>query len=120
MKVWECNGCRDNCIVANNSNCPGPVHCAWTTEYNETCNWHETTRYEITERKPDYKAMAERGQIGRNGEGILCRLVNYLPAMTTSFEVQYFGEKGAHLTPVFTPCAEPVELDPITMEAKND
>jgi hypothetical protein len=118
MKVWECKAINSNKLYWTGGTPPKRVDFHDIIIYEN--DWDLVSNVEITERKPDYKAMAERGQIGRNGEGILCRLVNYLPAMTTSFEVQYFGEKGAHLTPVFTPCAEPVELDPITMEAKND
>ncbi len=118
MKVWECTECDSACVIKVLSEHAGAYSkiltiCPWSSH---TTNWRETTRYEITERKPDYKSMAERGQIGLNKDGYICRLVNYLATMTTPFEVQYFGVKGTNLTTVFTPCDEPVELDPITME----
>ncbi len=116
MRVWECKECNKSihaCLASFNPNrCIGFTGMA----RQENFYFHETTHYEITECKPDYKTMAERGQIGSDEEGHMCRLVNYLTAMTTPFEVQYFGVKGTTLTPIFTPCAEPVELDPITME----
>jgi len=59
MKVWECTGCKsggeDPCMCFTESNCPNPTNCLFMPADASECSWHETTRYEITERKPTSK-----------------------------------------------------------------
>ena len=79
--------------------------------------WVETTAYELVERKPDYQKMIENKQFGKfwdvsEIDPITGILGSYKEGNNYPF-VQTDGACGwAH----FTPCTEPVELDPITLE----
>lgn len=111
MKVWECNKCEreEPCRLIASEGCTDGICIA--------AEWHETTRYEITERKPDYQKMAENRQFGKDANGDYCFLMNYLPGERDCFYV--YNETSEWGTSLFTPCAEPQELDPITMEPKK-
>lgn len=122
MKVWECNKCscsgsHEPCILFDPIGELEPTECPSTTG-NLKPKWEETTRYEITERKPDYLRMVQNRQFGKfgNKDGTMHNyghLTDYFESMACPF----WGLAGSYET--FTPCAEPVELDPITMKEKN-
>lgn len=121
MKVWECTGCsvgrKNPCLVLEIRKAATniPERCLFNACDDGNTNWHKTTRYEITERKPDYAGMAENKQYGmfKNQDGEILnygRLTSYLPSMASPF--CNFNSRFE----AFTPCAEPQPLDPITME----
>jgi hypothetical protein len=123
MRVWECTGCDvgkgNPCIIVDlkgiTYNIPGKcIHNDKSEEFNP--NWHETNRFEITERKPDYEKMAESGQLGKTDKNEWCCLREYYPELSEPFFVQFVNMAKHYSTKTFTPCSEPVELDPLTME----
>lgn len=126
MKVWKCNECSQGpCVVGGKGFFDMPDDdCFWIDE--PKAEWHETTRYEITERKPDYKAMAENRQYGKfDFQTDICYgwLFEYDPDDICGMFHGCDSKMGTTLDMLadsFTPCAAPVELDDITMEPKND
>ncbi len=127
MKVWECFGCYRNCVSKGmTEDSPfgcmtedSPFGCLYGCP-NKQVRWHETTRVEITERKPDYKSMAARGQFGKTTNNEWCYLREYSHELFEPFCVQFINITEHYRTKLFTPCAEPIELDPITMNPKED
>ncbi len=124
MKVWECDTCGGKerpCIFSADEDAliAGPSECL----FNDTNNadWYETTRYEITERKPMYAAMAALRQFGTNGIAY-GELYEYVPDNEFPFFIEFGNtDKGIYdKWKTFIPCDKPVERDPLTMEVKND
>lgn len=120
MKVWECKTQKEGCVFFDpDGEIDNPPACK---KCDAGSDWHETTRYEITERKPDYAAMAERRQFGKCYDGY-AYLYEYYPEDDYPFLVEYLTIDNKLVKrdqwATFTPCAEPVELDPITLLPKE-
>ena len=122
MKVWECTGCgiqygtnHKPCILTMNDDSV-PDQCPVDMTYTHR-NWHETTRYEITERKPDYKGMINQfgafyhSEDTKKTSPYYGNLTGYIYGERLPFQ-----KDGGEYWAFFTPYAEPQELDPITLE----
>lgn len=135
MKVWKCDACgiEDSCILFDKSFSDGcyrlqqmhglKIACPFSKYISHGPNWKETTAYEITERKPDYAGMAKRRQFGKFSADKET-WYGYLIGYKKGDEYPYKGNDYMTGTCIsaqaktFTPCTEPVELDPLTMEPK--
>ena len=117
MKVWECKISAPNTLYYTGGNPPKKVVFTDIVIYPQ--DWNLVSNVEITERLPDYAGMAEKRQFGKfwciGEEAEYGELTEYDKDDDT--ELPFSSNDNWYS--FFTPCAEPVELDPITMEEKT-
>lgn len=124
MKVWECKIDR-GLLLFQGDFPPESVEFDQATANYECIiddDWKETTRYEITERKPDYLRMAKNWQFGYNGCNAWGYLFEYNADDVCPFKIAEIRGRITvpfHRWSNFIPYAEPVELDPLTMQPKE-